>query len=142
MAYYSGYGCVLKRGDGGSPEVFTTVAGITHIGGPDMKVDMIDVTSMDSPNGWREFIGGLKDGGSLRLTCNFDPQTATQSYSTGLLKDFVNRTKRNFQLVLSDAGATTWSFAGFVTDFPVDMPVDGKLSVDITIKITGQPTLA
>jgi predicted secreted protein len=141
MPATSGYGCVIKRGDGGGPEVFTTIAGITNIGGPGMKADMIDVTSMDSP-GWKQYIVGLIDGGEFSLDINFMPQDATQSYTNGLLKDFANRTLRNFKLVLSDAAVTTWAFAAVVTGFEITAPVDGKLGAKVTLKISGQITLA
>jgi len=58
------------------------------------------------------------------------------------LKDLKNRTKRNFQLVFPDVGATTWAFAAYVTGFEPSAPVDDLLGASVTLKITGQPTLA
>jgi hypothetical protein len=39
------YGAQLQRGDGGGPEVFTTIAEVTKIEGPPLKQDVADVTA-------------------------------------------------------------------------------------------------
>ena len=41
-------------------EVPTLVAGLTSIGGLELSADTIDVTTLDSEDGYREFIGGFK----------------------------------------------------------------------------------
>jgi len=59
-----------------------------------------------------------------------------------LLRDMVNKTKRNFKLVFPDTAVTTWAFTALITGFEPEMPVKGKLKASITLKVTGQPTLA
>ncbi len=139
----SAFGTLLKIGDGGTPtEVFTTVAEVSNIGGPSLTLDAIEITHHSSPDGWREYIGGLLEGGEVSLDVNFNPTGATHSYTSGLIKDMVNRTVRNFQLVFPNVGATTWTFAALVTSFEPSEPIDDKLSASITLKVTGKPTLA
>jgi predicted secreted protein len=138
----AGYGTLFKIGDGGTSEVFTTVAEVTNIGGPKFALDTLDVTNHSSTSAWREFIAGLLDPGELSLDLSFVPTGATHSQTSGLLRDMKNRTKRNFQMVFPDVGGTTWAFSGYVTGFEVGAPVDDKLSASVTIKITGAPTLA
>jgi len=136
------YGTLLKTGDGGSPETFTTIAEVTNIGGPSLKLDAIEATSHDSTEGWREFIGGLLDGGEVTFDVNFIPTNATHDASTGLVADMVARTHRNFELVFPDTSETTWSFTALVTNFQSNEPVDNKLSASVTLKVSGQPTLS
>ena len=50
------YGTLLKLGDGGTPENFTTIAEVRDIGGPELGADVVDVTSHDSPGAWEEVI--------------------------------------------------------------------------------------
>ena len=138
----SAFGTLLKIGDGGSPESFTTVAEVSSIGGPTLSLDPIDVTSHDSTGGWRQFVGGLLDGGEVSLEINYDPVGATHDASTGLIADMVARTLRNFQLVFPDTGNTTWTFAALITAFEPSEPIDDKLSASVTLKVSGQPTLA
>jgi predicted secreted protein len=138
----SAFGTLLKIGDGAGPEVFTTVAEVKAIGGPTIKVDTVDLTTHSSSGAWREFLPTLIDAGELTFDVNFLPTNATHSQSTGLLKDLKNRTKRNWQLVFPDAGSTTWAFAAYVTGFQITAPPDDLLGASVTLRLTGQPTLA
>lgn len=137
-------GTQLKRGDGATPsESFTAIAEISSdITGPNFALDPVDATSHDSPDGWDEFIGGKLSGGDVSCTVQFIPTNATHSYAAGVLKDMTDKTLRNWQLVFPDSGSTTWSFAALVTKFVPKAPVNGKLTADISLRISGQPTLA
>ncbi|MFZ4773933.1 MAG: phage tail tube protein [Terrimicrobiaceae bacterium] len=130
----------MKIGDGAGTEAFTTIAEVQKIGGPKLKLDTKEVTSHSSTGGWREFIATLLDAGEVSFDGNFIPTNATQSQSSGVLKDMKNRTKRNFQLILPDT--TTWTFAAFVTGFEISAQFDDVLSFSASLKITGAPTLA
>lgn len=136
------FGTLLKIGDGGSPESFTTIAEVTTIGGPSLGLDTIDATNHDSTAGWEEVIGGILRSGEVTFDINYIPTDATHDASTGLIADMVARTKRNFELVFPDTGSTTWSFTGLVSKFAPSAPVDGKLSASVSLKLSGQPTLA
>ncbi|MFA5162091.1 MAG: phage tail tube protein [Elusimicrobiales bacterium] len=135
----SGFGTKLKMGDGASPEVFSDIAAVSKVGGPGVSLDTIDVTADDSPGGYKEYAAGLLDAGEIKLELNFLPANASQ---TGLLTALTSRAAKNFKLVFPDTANTTWSFSAFVTNFEPDAPVDGKLAASVTLKITGQPTLA
>jgi len=135
-------GTLLKIGDGGSPETFTTVAEVTDISGPSLSMDTMEVTSHSTTNAFKEYLGSLLDAGEVSFSMNFIPTNATQSYTTGLIKDWYNRTRRHFQLVFPDVGATTWAFTALVTKFEPKAPVDAQLSADVTLKIVEAPTLA
>ncbi len=138
----SAFGTLLKIGDGGGTEVFTAIAEVTKLSGPSLSLDTIDATHDASPGGFKECVAGLLDAGEVKFDVNYKPTETTHNATAGLLRDMVNKTKRNFKLVFPDSGSTTWSFSAFVTKFEPDAPVDGKLGASITLKITGQPTLA
>ena len=140
-AAINAFGTLLKIGDGGGSEVFTTIAEVSNISGPSLSLEMIEVTNHSSTAGWKERIGGLLDGGEVSFDVNFIPTNATQSYSAGLVKDMVGRTKRNFKIVFPDGSTTTWTFAAFVSKFQPKAPVNGQLSASVSLMITGQPTL-
>ncbi len=135
-------GTLLKIGDGATPtETFTTIGEVTDLSGPGLSLDTIEVTHHSSTGGWKESIGGLLSGGEVSFTINYTPTAATHNNTTGLIRDLRSRTVRNFQLVFPDAGSTTWAFAALVSSFEPSMPVDGQLSADVTLTVTGQPTL-
>jgi predicted secreted protein len=138
MAGIDGFGTALQRGNGATPtETFTTIANVTSINPPGMSRETIDVTAHDSPDGWMEFLGGLKDGGEVSTDVNYDP-----SEHDSLVADFEDDAPRNYQIVFPDAAATTWSFAAILTGFEPEAPYDDKLAASLTWKVTGKPTLS
>lgn len=118
-------------------EVFTTIAEVTGIRLNGRTLELIDATHMESPNAHREFLPSLLDSGEVQMDLNFLPANAQQA---GLETDRAARTRRNFQLVWTDTGGTTYQFAGYVTGFDVSAVIDDKLSGTATIKITGPIT--
>lgn len=137
----SAQGTLLKIGDGGGTEVFTTIAEVTDIKGPAITQRMKE-TIHHSSGGWVTKFPILLEAGPVTFTVNFDPSDATHSYSTGLLKDAVNKTLRNFKIVFPNPGATTWSFSAYVQKFDPSEPSDDVLTAEIVLEITGAPTLA
>lgn len=136
-AAIAGVGASFKRGNGGSPEAFAAIAEINSIGGPTMSRGQIDVTSLDSTGGYREFIAGFRDGGQVTLNMNF-----TRDGYIALLADFQSDAERNYQIVLPDTGSTTFDFAGLVMGIPLDIPLDNKITCVCTIKVTGAITIS
>lgn len=137
MAGIDGRGTALQRGDGATPEVFTTIANVTSINPPSMERETIDVTAHDSEDGWMEFVGGLKDGGEVSADVNYDP-----SEHDVLVADFDDENPRNYRIVFPDADATTWSFQAILTGFEPEAPYDDKLAASLTWKVTGRPSLS
>lgn len=135
----SGFGTLLQTGDGATSEAFTTIAEIVNISGPGESLEMIDATHMESPNTYREYIPSLLDSGEITFDMNFLPALAAQ---TTLRTDLTGRTKRNFKLIFTDTGTTTYSFAGYVTSFEPNAQIDDKLSASATIKVTGPLTVS
>jgi predicted secreted protein len=136
MAGLNGYGTLIKRGDGATPEVFTAIAQPTGITPPGLSRDTIDVSAHDSPDAWREFVGGMKDGGEVSMDVNYDP-----SVHDVIAADFDDPAPRSYQIVFPDADETTWTFKAILTGFEPDAPYDGKLSASLTWKVSGKPDL-
>ena len=134
-------GTLLKIGDGAGSETFTTVAESMTIKGLSLTRATVDVTSHDSTGGFREYIGGLADGGEVSFDINYIPSNSTHNNTTGALSKLVNNTRTNFKLVFPDSGTTTWSFGGFVSKFEPEEAIDRQIKASITIKVSGKPTL-
>lgn len=135
------YGTLLKIGDGEVSEAFTAIANVTNLNPPPISAEMYEATQHNGP-GWDEYIPGLLRGGQVTLDLDFVPTESTHSYAAGLIKDMVDKTLRNFQLIFSDAGTTTWTFAAYVASFTPAAPTAGKLTAAATLQVTGEPTLA
>lgn len=131
------HGTLLKRGDGGSPENFVTIAEVLDISGPALALGTEDATSHDS-NFWREFIPTIREGGDV----TFDIQYYSHTTHDSLIADFNNRTLRNFQVVFPITPTETWAFAAYVTGFSMSAPVEGKLTASVTLQISGAVTIS
>jgi predicted secreted protein len=123
---FAGVGTVFNRNG-------TPLAEINSITGPGMTRDFIDVTSLDSTGGYREFIAGFRDGGTVVLNMNFTIDT------WALMKDdFEDDAAVPYSIELPDSDGTTISFNGLVTECPITIPTDDKVTADVTIKVTGE----
>jgi predicted secreted protein len=136
MAAIFAKGTQLKVGDGAAVEAFALIPGIRSITGPSMSADVIDVTSHDTPGGFRDKIQGLKDWGTLSFELLWDPADARHQQ---LFDDYVAGTVRHYKLTYPDVGNTTLSFSGFVSNNPTSAPFDGALTKTAEIVIMGSP---
>src|ERR1035438_3749590 len=95
---YAGIGAKLQYGGPttASPISFVTVAQVRDIDGPSQKTKTYDVTSHDSPNGYAQFITGLKDGGEVKFPLWFDATDATQNASTSGLKGIMDAAQNSY----------------------------------------------
>lgn len=120
--------------------IWETIAEVETISGPELKVDSIDVTSHDSPHGYKESIPGLKEGGTVKIDGNLVPYHVTH---TRLIGDITNGTQRNYRIVFPDAveldTRTKCSFLGHIEAFSASAPASKQLGFSATIKIDGEP---
>lgn len=100
----------------------------------DVSVDDYDVTTHSSPGQWREFIGGLKDGGTLTGTVRYDP-----AIHAAILTNI--KTTHDMRITLPDAGAATIVFPGYINSLTSVAPHDGALEGEFGIKVAGPPVL-
>lgn len=130
---FSGVGTKFYREDpAGGPSPWAALAEINNISGPGMTRDFIDVTSLDSTGGFREFITGFRDGGEV----TFDMNMTYADYKK-LKSDFDRDSAVSYKIVLPDDKESTFSFDGLVTGIPLNIPPDDKVTVSVTIKVTG-----
>ncbi|MCZ4605377.1 phage tail tube protein, partial [Streptomyces sp. Lzd4kr] len=134
MAGKDAFGTQLKRDSNGAG-TFVTVANISDLNGPGRQRDAIEMTAHDSPNQYREFGKGLKDGGEVTATINYDP---TETSHAALDADFEEDDLRDYQIVLlpGTADEHTWDFSALITDIGDAFPVDDRMERDVTFKIS------
>lgn len=128
-----GYNAVFERDDTG----FSAIAEVVSITPPQMSKDTPDATHLGSPDGYREFISGLRDAGEVSLELNYVPSDATQAL---LRTDFDADTSRSYRITFPDASTIT--FDGFVTALSPSVPLDDKMALSVTLKVTGKPVFS
>lgn len=127
---FIGMGTEFQRHDGAD---YVTIANVFGIDGPGFTREVVEITTYDSPNGYREKIGGLRDGGQITFSLNFQ-----RSEFLTLKGDFENDEAVQYQVVLPDSANTTLSFDGLVIDMPLTIPEGDRVTVDVTIEISGE----
>ena len=115
-----------------------TVARLSSIGGLELSADTIDVTTLESDGGYREFIAGFKDAGEVAVDGYFVPETGKGQkelydlYETGDEEDFIIQFPNNM---------AKWEFKGIVVGFSTSADLEDPLAFSSSIKVSGKPTL-
>lgn len=127
-----GHNAQFQRGNGATPEVFTALAQVTSITPPSLSRDTIDASHMQSPQRYREFISGMRDGGEVSIEIDFERGSATD---LALLSDFNSDAARNYRVVFP--AGQVWTFNAFLTGYEVSVPLDDKMTASVTFKVNG-----
>jgi len=129
----AGVGTEFRRWSGSA---WVAQAEIKQITGPSKTKDVIDVTSLDSTDKYREFITGFRNAGTVTMTLVFRRDTYDQ-----MNEDYESDDLQNYEIVLPDAENTTLEFEGLVTELPLTIPPDEAITFDVTIQISGKVTV-
>lgn len=131
----SGVGATLSKDTGGG--TYESVGEVISISGPSMSRSTIDTTHLGVTGGYRTFIAGLRDPGQVTFTINY---TRTD-YDT-LKSDFESDSEQSYAIELPDDDNTAFLFGGLVTELPLTIPADDRVTGDITIQVSGQVTIS
>lgn len=124
-------GTTIKQGT-------TVIGSLTEINGVEKTSETIDVTVLDSTDGYREFVTSFKDGGEVSLTGFFDESDTGQAL---LETNFEAGTSASYTITFPASTGTTWTFDGVVTKIMTSAQVGEVIPFEATIKISGKPTL-
>jgi len=129
-----GLGASFRRWDGSN---WVHLAEIMNIAGPGKSRDTPEVTTLDSTDGYREFMSGLRDGGTVTFTMIFRRDTY------GIIDDdFEDDDLQNYEIYLAqDPEGTSFEFEGLVTELPLTIAPGDPMTVDVTIKLSGSVTV-
>jgi predicted secreted protein len=111
---------------------------ITSIGGLSLSADTIDVTTLDSANGFREYIQGFRDGGEVQISGFFDPLDTNGQMAT--LTNLGDGSIDSYTIEFTSIGYK-WTFDAIVTAFTTNAAVGDAIGWEATLKVTGKPLL-
>ena len=137
MAGVDAFGTSLARDNGST---FDAIASITSVSGPGISRDTVDVTAHDSADRYREFIGGLVDGGEVSADINWDPKgvLGAGNATTILMGDLEDPNPVSYEIAFPDG--SKFAAALLITGFEPDAPHDDKLTASLSFKVSGKPT--
>lgn len=133
-----GHGIKFERSSDGTnvPATFVSCGTIEGVKPPSLSRDAVDKTHNESVGGWREFFGGLRDGGEVSMNQQFMPGSAAEM--DGLMADFNSDDPNFYRLVFKDG--TIWMFQALLTAYEADTSNADKMMADSTYKVTGKPS--
>lgn len=127
-------GTSLTMTKAGSEPSDLVIAHIQSIGEQSTETDEIDVTTLDSPNGAKEFIQGAKDPGSIEVVANNcgDGQVeALQAvFDSGQVRSWTET---------YPTGATL-AYEAYISAFTFgEATTDGLMTASFTLRLSGEP---
>ncbi len=131
-ATFMGYGATIERSSD-SGVSWVAIPECTSIVLPEEQQDYVDVTSLDSPSGYREYIPGLKDIGEMTLSANYTRAGYQQQKADETLGVAID-----YRITLSNGDV--FEFAGFPKVTTASTDIAGALPMTITIRGTGDVT--
>ena len=105
---------------------------------PDITQDYLDGTNHDSPNFFKEYIDGPKDGGDVPVEIVWNPAIALH---VQLFNDLIAQTLITWRVILANATSTTFEFTARVSKFNVPLAYDQIVTAQMSLKVTASPTL-
>lgn len=116
------------------------IAELTKIGDISLKRDMIDVTTLQSPDQTEEVIPGLKRSGSISFEGNFYPGDTLGQ--VGLQSDYSNGTLQDFAITFPTTTGTSFTFSGYVEELSFGAAeANGVIPFKGAIKVSGAYSL-
>jgi len=131
------YGSTVEWGTDGS--TWANVAEVKSLAVPEVQQDYQDVTNLDSPNGYREYIPGLKDAGEIAVNCGYtsDVYDTAFDYQT-------NGTLVYFQVTLpmetgQSVSGDVFDFTAYVRPTLETNDVGEPIGMVLNLRISGAP---
>lgn len=114
-----------------------SIGQLTSINGVEINRETIDVTTLAED--FREYIGGLADGGTVNAVCHYDPKDAGQVAALAAIN--AGGAAASWSITLPTSISASWGFLGVVTTYNVAIPLGDKLGLSLGIKVSGKPVL-
>ena len=135
MAATRAQGTTLKFTPAGGTQV--VVGKLTSVGEIAPEAEEVDITTLESTGGYREYMQGFRDSGELEITGFHDADDAGQ---TALRTAFASGASGAFEVKFSDDTAVT--FSGFIKSHTIgSAEVDGAIGFGAVIRISGAVTV-
>lgn len=134
MAGIRAMGTKLTLKKQGSETEDLVIANLTSIGEQSTEIEEIDVTTLDSPGGAKEFISGTKDPGSIDMAGN----AKTEGQVDKLYSVFKAGDNREFEIEYPNGD--TLALEGYLSKFTFgEVTTDGLYTFGLSLRLSGLP---
>lgn len=128
-----GYGTRIRVGRGEAP-TWTTLDGVGDVSFPVSEKDEHEVTHMQSPDGTKEYIPGLRDNGEVTVPVHYVPGSDTDT----LLSE-IDVSGETIQLEFTAAnGGAPEAYAAFCKRYSRTAAVNGPMNAEAVFRVSGR----
>lgn len=130
-------GTSLTKKKSGSEQADWVVGSLTSIGEIGVEISEIDVTTLDSPDGAKEYISGDLDAGEVSIA-GYIKKADDETTVTKMMSLISSGSKEDWEVGFP-SGAK-WNFAAFVKSFKTtEETTDGLIGFSGSLRISGLP---
>ena len=122
----SGYGTTFSGSVTGDIGFVRSVS----VGG--MSAGDINISHLDSPGAWEEFIAGMKDAGDISLDVVYERT------NHAALQAALGGSNENWTITFPDG--STFVCSGYINNLGVESPREDAITQSVSIKLSGAPT--
>lgn len=117
---------------------YTRIPECNGLAVPGITTEYQDVTSLDSPNGFREFIPGLKDAGEISIPCGYTTAGYNQAVQFQLAGTLIHF-RTTLPLETGQTSGDVFEFTGYVTPEMEQNGVGDPIGMNLNIRTSGAP---
>lgn len=136
----SGHGTIIARENDPYSGTFTDIAELRDITLPALSRNEFDGTTQNDDID--TYVLGVLRRGAVTVSVNFIPTNSTHDHTTGLMSDIKANILRGYRFTIPTTPSWVWICSGRVQNVgPITAPVDGLMSADVTLRLTGKFTI-
>lgn len=128
----TGLGIILRMKTSADAGAFVEVGEVFEITPPEQMDDEIEVSHFRSPDGVKEYIGGMTDPGECSFGINYIPGGATEQ---AILTAKASRRPVPFEIEWPNGAV--WAFNNLIRGFQPTAPLNDRLTATITGRVSG-----
>lgn len=119
-----------------SGTTWTDTGAVEDANPPASSKDTYETTHHGTPNGIKEFMGGLVDTGEASIDVQYD-MANTGHIELRTRANTAHEAPQDYRFVWGDTGATIDEFSAICTNFAPQSPIDNKVLATISFKLSG-----
>lgn len=129
----SGHGTLIARRQS---SVWVDIAELGDITMPELSRNEFDATTQNE--NIDSYILGVLRRGPVTIKMNFIPTDATHDHLTGLANAIISNSIDGYRFTVPSTTPWIWIASGQVQKMTDVAPVDGKLSADVTLRLSSK----
>jgi len=131
------YGATVERSTDGT--TWTEIPECKGVAVPVVETEYLDATSLDSPDGFREYVKGMKDAGVISVPCGYTSAGYTQQLADQAATAAIYY-RTTMKPAPNQSTGDVFEFRGFPTPQLEAGGVDELVMMTISIRTTGDVT--